>query len=324
MSLAGHRVLVTGAAGLLGHATVLHAAAEGADVIACVHRQALRIPEVRSARLDVRDVDAVRATVLRERPSLVVHAAAIAAPDVCEADEDLALQVNVTAPRVLAQACASTGASLVHISSDAVYGEGPAPFTEQSVARGRSVYARSKLLSEQAVLEELPAALVLRTNFFGWTGSGGRSLAEFFHSALADGRPVTGFTDVRFTPLYVRDFVELIGQAVERRLAGIRNLGSATPMSKFGFGRTIAEVFGFEPELVRPGSRHAAGLRAVRNAELSMDSSRIAGELDVALPTTAQGVARMFADYQDGLPATLRAHLLEPDDEGTAHELQDR
>lgn len=324
MTLSGQRVLVTGATGLLGQAVVLHAAAAGAHVIACVNRQNLTIPEVRSVRLDVRDVDAVRATMQRERPSLVVNTAAIAAPDQCEDDEDLAFQVNVRAAGVLAQACASTQAMFVHISSDAVYGDGCPPFTEQAATRAASVYARSKLESEQAVLEELPAALVLRTNFFGWSASGRRSLAEFFHSALAAGRPVTGFTDVQFTPLYVRDFVELVVRAVDKRIGGIRNLGSATPMSKFLFGRTIAEVFGLDPELVRPGSRNAAGLRAVRNAELSMDSSVIAGELDTALPTIREGITRLYADHRAGLPATLRAHLHEPDDEGTARELQDR
>jgi dTDP-4-dehydrorhamnose reductase len=315
MSPARSRVLVTGATGLLGQAVVLHAAEAGAEVVAAVYRRGLDIPGVRSIQVDLRDLDTTATAVSRERPTLVVHTAALVAVDQCESHAGLAALLNVTVPGRLAQVCERLGAGMVHISSDAVYGDAPGPFTEDTELRGTSVYARSKRDGERAVLEALPEALVVRTNFFGWSSSGTRSLAEFFHTALSSGRQVSGFTDVEFSPLYQRSLTELVLLAADRGIRGVRNLGSSTSMSKFAFGRAIAEVFGFDPELVEPASRHDAGLTAARSATLTMDSSRIAGELAVRLPTTREGIERLFVDFRAGLPSQLRAQLRELSDE---------
>lgn len=316
MDLSHRRVLVTGATGLLGQAIVLRAAAEGADVIAAVHRHGLDIPGVRCIRMDLRDLDAAATAVSREQPALVVHTAALVALDRCEADPTLAALLNVTVPGRLAQVCRRLGAGMVHISSDAVYGDAEGPFTEDTETRGDSVYARSKLDGEQAVLEALPDAFVVRTNFFGWSSSGTRSLAEFFHAALSRGRQVYGFTDVEFSPLYQRSLTDLLLTAATQGIGGVRNVGSSSSMSKYAFGRAIAEVFGMDPELVQPASRHDAGLTAARSATLTMDSSRIASELDVSLPTTREGIEQLFVDSVAGLPSQLRAQLRELDDEG--------
>jgi dTDP-4-dehydrorhamnose reductase len=288
------RLLVTGAAGLLGRVLVRDAGA-GWDVVATVHRSPVE-GAASSVAADLRDLDLVRRLIDDVRPAVVINTAALARPDACESDPQLAELLNAAMPQALAERCAAVGARLVHISTDAVYGAATPPFREDARPQPGNVYARTKLAGEEAVLAAAPSSLVVRTNFFGWSESGTRSLAEFFLTELRAGHDVPGFTDVDFTPLYARDLARLLFRAARTDVHGVRNLGGAQRLSKYEFGRAVATAFGLDPAKVQPVSLASAGLAARRSAHLAMDSSRVAAELGLALPTVSDGLERMRAD----------------------------
>jgi dTDP-4-dehydrorhamnose reductase len=295
---------VTGATGLLGQALV-HDARARHDVVALLHRRGLAVPGVATVHGDIADPVRLPQLLDEAQPAVVINTAALVRPDDCEADPDRARTMNEQVPGAIAAWCAANGSALVHISTDAVYGPTDAPFREDTEPRPAGVYARTKLAGELAVLSALPTAAVLRVNFFGWSSSGSRSLAEFFLAGLRAGTAVPGFQDVEFSPLYQRDLADIVLQVIDTPVAGVRNAGSCDALTKYRFGRLVAEVFGYDPELVRPASRHDAGLVARRSAYLTMDSGRLAGELGRRLPTAAEGVQRMHDDGAAGFPQLL-------------------
>lgn len=302
------KLLVTGATGLLGQALVNDARA-AYDVVALVHARDLAVPGVAAVRVELTDLDALGSVLEQVAPDVVVHTAALVRPEACEAEPDRAQLMNVDVPAIVARYCAQAGSALVHVSTDGVYGAAAAPFREGTEPRPETVYGRTKLAGEHAVLDAMPTALVARTNFFGWSSAGNRSLAEFFLGQLRKGRSVPGFHDVEFTPLYQRDLVELLLLAFEQGLSGVRNFGSGSPLSKLRFGRAVAETFGLDPGLVQPASRHDAGLVAARSGRLTMDSSLLTAELGRRLPTALDGLRRMRDDYHAGYARLLGAQV---------------
>ncbi len=78
----------------------------------------------------------------------------------------------------------------MHISTDAVFDGDRRLYREDDPPNPLSIYARTKLEGEQAVLQPNPQALVARVNLFGWSLSGKRSLAEFFFNNLKRGKSV--------------------------------------------------------------------------------------------------------------------------------------
>src|SRR3954468_10555262 len=131
------KVLVTGAAGLLGSAVVEQFAGH-----AEVH------PSDR-ARLDITDVAAVARVVRSLRPHPIINCAAYTDVDGAEQDARTALAVNAVAVRALTDAARAVGAALVHYSTDFVFdGETSRPYVEEDRPNPRSVYACSKLLGE--------------------------------------------------------------------------------------------------------------------------------------------------------------------------------
>ncbi|MFM7891618.1 MAG: SDR family oxidoreductase, partial [Actinomycetota bacterium] len=140
------KIVVTGAGGQLGHELVEAASAQGHQV------RGHQVRGLTRADLDVTDSAAVRATMQREKPDVIVHAAAWTAVDACEGDRDKAFLCNGTATGYVAAAAREVGARVVYISTDYVFdGKKPTPYVESDVPNPQSVYGASKLAGEQAL-----------------------------------------------------------------------------------------------------------------------------------------------------------------------------
>lgn len=115
---------------------------------------------------DLGDSDALRATVRRVAPDVIVNAAAYTAVDKAESDADAARQINAVAPGVLAEEAKALGALLVHYSTDYVFdGSGSDWRFEDAPTAPLSVYGRTKLDGEQRIAASGADALVLRTSW---------------------------------------------------------------------------------------------------------------------------------------------------------------
>lgn len=115
--------------------------------------------------LDITDAEALLAICRDVNPAVIVNAAAYTAVDAAESDESMATAVNADGPANIAAAARSVGARLIHISTDFVFdGTATTPYTPASKPSPLSVYGRTKLAGEQAVLAAMPdTAMVIRT-----------------------------------------------------------------------------------------------------------------------------------------------------------------
>lgn len=116
--------------------------------------------------LDITDLESIQQALERYRPDVLINAAAYTAVDKAESEPETAYLVNALAPGLLAQACAQRGIGLIHISTDYVFdGQAAQPYAEDAPTGPMSLYGRSKLDGEQAVLAALPSAVIVRTSW---------------------------------------------------------------------------------------------------------------------------------------------------------------
>src|SRR5918911_4250906 len=135
------RLLVTGAAGMLGRDVCEAAGAAGHEVLALAR-----------ADLDVVDAAAVNAAVRDARPDAVINCAAWTDVDGAEAAENAATTVNGAGAGHVAAAAAEAGAHVVHVSTDYVFpGDASEPYREDAPTGPIGAYGRSKLAGELAV-----------------------------------------------------------------------------------------------------------------------------------------------------------------------------
>ena len=150
------RILVTGAAGMLGRDVV--------EVLSLKHD----VTALDHATCDITDRDCVEQLLDGKRPDLIVNCAAFPDVDGCERDPERAFAVNGRGSGNLARGAEAIGARLFHISTDYVFdGRKRTPYTEDDPSCPISVYGRSKLEGEHEVLEGQGADrhLILRTSW---------------------------------------------------------------------------------------------------------------------------------------------------------------
>lgn len=293
------RYLVTGASGLLGLNFALHHCKK-VEVFGVVHRHNLHGVPFQIVQLDLSREGAGAKLVEELKPDVVVHCAAMANVDECETNPALAKRINSDLPGELSGAARKTGAAMVHISTDAVFDGLRGNYCETDDPNPLSVYAHSKLIGEQEALSANPDVLIARVNFYGWSLSGQRSLAEWFYYNLAAGKQVKGFTDVFFCPLFVMDLADILMEMTVLKLSGIYHVVSSEGLSKYDFGMAIARRFGFNKNLISPASWQEAGLKAARSPNLTLNVDKLKKALVEEIPGQLKGLDGFYQLWRSG------------------------
>lgn len=234
-------ILVTGAGGQLGQALRLVLADR--PVLYTTH-----------AELDITNREACRRFVGERGIKVIFNAAAYTKVDKAESEQELAFAVNRDGAGNLAWAAQETGAVVVHVSTDYVFdGCAEQPYVETDMPNPQTVYGRSKLAGEAAVLEHAPAGVVLRT---GWVYSahGGNFLKTMLR--LGAERASLGVVDDQTgTPTLAdrlaQDMVR-IGDGLAGRHEGLREVfhyAGEGQVTWCGFARAIMREAGLPCEV---------------------------------------------------------------------------
>ena len=299
------RILITGASGLLGINLALETTRRH-TVFGTVNHHTLSTNAFTVIQADLLAPGAAERLLESTQPDWVIHCAALANLDACEADPLLAQQLNTDLPRTLASYVARSGARLIHVSTDSVFDGLRGGYSEDDIPIPVGVYSRTKLNGELVVAEADPTAIIARVNLFGWSLTGNRSLAEFFYNNLSHGKQVMGFTDVFFCPLLANDLAGIFVEMLERQLSGLYHVVSSESLSKYDFGVRLAERFNLDGSLINPTLVNQSGLKAVRSPNLALRSDKLALALGEPLPSFSTGLDKLYTLYQQGYPHMLR------------------
>ena len=245
------RLLVTGAAGMLGRDVVTAAGDAGHEVIALAR-----------AELDITDQDAVRAAIAAARPDAVINCAAWTDVDGAEATEDAATNINGTAAGHVANAAAEAGALLVHVSTDYVFdGAATEPYPEAAQPAPRSAYGRSKLAGEQAVTAAGGRAAIVRSSWL--FGPHGKNFVDTMRRLGAEREEIAVVDDQVGCPTYTGHLAPALVQIAERRLDGVLHVAGGGHCSWFELAQATFEEAGIDCR-VKPQSTADAGRPAPR------------------------------------------------------------
>jgi dTDP-4-dehydrorhamnose reductase len=285
--VSGLKLLVTGAAGMLG-----------ADVMRAGSRAGHRLTGLSREELDVTDATALERAFARIEPHAVINCAAWTDVDGAETHLEQAREVNADAPALMAQVAVAAGVSLVHVSTDYVFdGQAPVddsgaprPYVESDRTGPRSVYGQTKLAGERAVLAASQRHTVVRSSWlFGVDG-------ESFPATmlrLADERDaVRVVTDQVGCPTWTGHLAPALIGLLEREVTGLVHLAGAGQVSWNGFAQ----------EIFRQAER-SCRVEPALSAQLARPAPRpawsaLASERDDVLP---------MPDWRDGLAGYLAA-----------------
>jgi dTDP-4-dehydrorhamnose reductase len=287
--------VVIGAGGFLG-SNIGYLLGDRISLFGVVRREKPIPGYLQTDQIDILNEEALVRYLNGIGPEVVINAAALASHALCERDPDLALLLNGVAPGVIAAATHRLGIPLVHISTDAVFDGRKGQYTEFDTCTPFSVYGETKLEGETRVMNATQDVTVVRTNFFGWSPTGSRSVLEFFVSALRNRTIVNGYTDFRVTSIYVLDLVRILRLVIESEFNGILHIGSSDSRSKFEFGLSVANIFGFSESLILPVESMVDLHLTSRKRDLSMDIKLVQSMIEEFVPSQESGIQSACKD----------------------------
>jgi len=285
------RILVTGAAGMLGH-----------DVLRAGERGGHELVPVDLPELDITDeqmVERLLARLLDEEGGLdgVVNCAAWTDVDGAESKQEQARAVNAVGAGILARAAARAELPLLQLSTDYVFdgiapldGEGqPRPYVESDPTGPRSVYGSTKLEGELEVLAASPRHTVVRT---AWLyGVDGKNFVETMLRLAGEREAVQVVTDQVGSPTWSGHLAPAILGLLERDVRGLVHMTGAGEVSWQGFAEEIFRQAEVDCR-VEPASSEQMARPAPRPAWSALASER---EEVLAMPDWRDGLAGYLA-----------------------------
>ena len=250
---------------------------------------------------DLENPDAIVRSVQDSGPDIVINAAAYTAVDRAESEPDVAARVNRDAASVMASACATGGAALIHLSTDYVFdgskcgayveGEPPAPL---------SVYGRTKAQGETAVRDSIRKHVILRTS---WVFSAHGTNFVRTVLRLAKDRPELRIvSDQRGAPTAARDIADAIATIVQsvaqqKPQWGTFHFTSSEPTTWHGFAHRIVELSGL-PANVTAITTPEYPTPACRPRNSVLDCGRIGRAYGIAQPSWQRALSDVLSELR--------------------------
>lgn len=267
------KLLVTGASGFLGW-NICRVAASQWEVYGTYNSKAVEIPGVNIIQLDVANFQALKIVIEQIKPTAIIHAAAQSKPNYCELNPDETYPINVTASVNLAGLCADYSISCAFTSTDLVFNGLNPPYKETDPVSPVSIYGEQKVAAERGMLERNPNIAVCRMPLmFGKASPHAGSFIQGFIQGLKAGKELKLFTDEYRTSVSATTAAKGLLLAVEKA-RGILHLGGKERMSRYDFGRLMAEIFELPIEKIKPCLQQDVQMPASRPPDVSLDSSK--------------------------------------------------
>ena len=298
------RLLVTGAGGFVAGSVIrqagpeweVHALSRGA---AACERDGLHWHS-----FDLRDVERLRETFRDAQPDAVIHAAAVADIDYCEAHPDEAKQVNAEVTRELARLCGERRSRFVYLSTDTVFDGVKGFYSEKDPPGPLNVYAETKVMGEEAAAGMPEGWAVARTSLvmgFPVLETGNSFLSRMVPKFEAGEQVGVPENEIR-SPIDVITLGQALLELAASEWSGFIHLAGNDVLNRYEMVCRIATRLGFSSELVFASDPGAIPGRAPRPRDASLNNALARGLLKTPMLGLAEGLERVIAAREGNQP----------------------
>lgn len=279
------RVTIIGGTGLLGKA--LTREWTGDEVVSLGSRD-----------VDIRSDAQVDEALRRHQPEWIVLAAAYTDVDGCEANQDLAFDVNFRGAVRVARAAAAAGRKLLFLSTDYVFdGQKTTPYAIDDPLAPQSVYGESKARAEVGIREILSECCIVRTS---WVfGVGGKCFPETILKLASTKKELDVVEDQCGCPTYTVDLARMIVELCRKGASETVHVTNRGDCTWFDFANAIVREAGLET-VVRPTTSDKF-VRPAKRPAYSVLSPESLIEYGLVMPTWQDALQRYLRERQTSL-----------------------
>jgi len=283
------KILVIGGGGQLG-TKIVEQVRKDHSLHATYMTRKPRLEETRIHQADKTNRDIIQNLIKRLEPDAVIDTAAIHNVDYCETHREDAYRVNVEGTKNIAEACESTGAKMIFVSTDYVFDGRKGLYKETDPPNPVNYYGQSKLEGEKAVREACENHVIARTSvIYSWVStstlqsSSGKPLnfAMWLTQKLGKGEHVNIVTDQYSSPTLADSLAETLIKACEQDVTGLYHISGKTRINRYDFTLKLAKKMGYDNSLIHPINSSSLKQLAKRPIDSSLDVGKIERTLGV-------------------------------------------
>lgn len=265
------QLLVIGGSGLVGTNIVEVGAEQGIDVQSTYHTTDADHTEL---QLDKTDAERTISVIEEVEPDAIIDTAAFHDVDACETERDTAWTVNAAGTRNVAVAANAVDAHLIYLSTDYVFPGNPddTPYTESDPVNPLNYYGETKYAAEQAAKIADTATVLRPSVIYGLASS---NFVTWAMGELEDGNELRIVDDQTSAPTYAPDLAHACLEIIDDNHTGLYHATGPSSVSRYEFTVTLADVYGYDTDLITPISTEEFGQEAPRPTDSTLDSSQL-------------------------------------------------
>lgn len=290
------KFLVTGSTGLVGRQVTRDLSSSENSVYSCFYKNkpqyGMPIP------FDLTNEKSIVKTIEKVKPDIIIHLAAMTDVDLCEANREIALQVNSTATEILCKQAKKSGSYFLYISTDYVFDGKHGLKKEDDTPSPVDFYGKSKHDGEKAVKSITTRWCIARTSTPYGLHPTKKSFPVFVAENLLSGKEINGITDQFTSPTYVPNLSKMLIEICSRQIEGILHVAGSTRVSRYDVAEMIAERLRLEKSLIKPTKISEMRWYAKRPHDSSLDISKAISILKEKPMSVEQGLDLFVQEFK--------------------------
>lgn len=220
--------------------------------------------------IDISEPDSLRNLIIKEKPDVIIHIAALGDVDLCEKDREKAWRITVKPSIEIASIASKIGSFAIYLSTDYVFDGERGNYREDDAPNPVNYYGLTKLMGEVAFTSCPSHAVVRASSIYGF-GPGRINFAKYLVEKLKAGKAVKALIDQYTSPTQATLLGKAIIEIAEGRVEGIFHVAGER-MSRYEFAIKVADTLKLEKNLIQKAEMKEMRWLAKRPRDSSLNS----------------------------------------------------
>ena len=290
------KILVLGGSGLVGDHFITDSKSN--DFITTYRNNVINFPNVVSVKINLpQDWSKLEELILKEKPDIVLNSIAYSNSDFCETNREETYTLHVKISEKITTICSKINSKIVFLSTDYVFDGKKGNYAENDKTNPINYYGHTKDLAEKIILKN-EDNLVLRTAMVYGLSSKVRFLRYVIENLKKD-QEINTYNDIFNSATLLGDLTNGISKAIELDASGIYHIVGSSCVSRFDFAKTVAKVFDFNENLVKPISVLSTKLKAQRPINPCLNNSKASKTFGIKFSSINEGIKQIYERRND-------------------------